>query len=84
MDFLLLIDGEFRSWLRSFFEKAIGTQFKKRKNKYEEVVKKVAIRVVSSLIAIQIFGLVKKAPIVKNITSIVMILLFVYYAMTEK
>ena len=84
MDFLLLIDGEFRSWLRSFFEKAIGTQFKKRKNKYEEVVKKVAIRVVSSLIAIQIFGLVKKAPIVKNITSIVMLLLFVYYAMTEK
>lgn len=84
MSILLLLDGEFRSWLRSFFEKAIGTQFKKRKDKYEEVVKKVAIRVISSLIAVQLFTMAKKTPIIKNVTSYAMIVIFLYFVMTEK
>ena len=55
MDFLILLDGEFRSLIRNSLERIISTRFKKDNNKYKEILKKLSIRVVSSLIAIQIF-----------------------------
>jgi hypothetical protein len=84
MSLLLLIDGEFRSLLRSAFEKIIGSQLKKRKNKYEEILKRITIRVVSSLIAIQVFIKVKDTPMIKNVTSYAMIVIFLYFVMTQK
>ena len=77
MDFLILLDGEFRSLIRNSLERIISTRFKKDNNKYKEILKKLSIRVVSSLIAIQIFLFIQnKISDMKKYVSIIMFILF--------
>jgi hypothetical protein len=59
---LVLIDGEFRSLIRSFCERSIGSIVNKPENKKLDVLNKIAIRAVASLIAIQIYKLIKSLP----------------------
>ena len=60
MDLLILIDGEFRSLIRNTIERLIGSNFKKDDDFNKEMIKKLSIRVVSSLITIQLFLLIQK------------------------
>lgn len=83
MDFAILIDGEFRSLIRNSLERLIGTKFKKDENKTKEIVKKLAIRVVSSLIAIQLYGMLKDQPIIKEYTSYGFIAVFFYFLLNQ-
>ena len=77
MDFLILLDGEFRSLIRNSLERIISTRFKKDNNKYKEILKKLSIRVVSSLIAIQLFLFIQNnITDMKKYVSIIMFILF--------
>jgi len=83
MDLAILIDGEFRSLIRNTLEKLIGKKFKKKEKKYMAILRKLSIRVISSLIAIQLYGILKKTPVIKEYTSYIMIALFVYFTVRE-
>ncbi len=77
MDFLILLDGEFRSLIRNCLERLINTRFKKDENKYKEILKKLSIRVVSSLIAIQLFLFIQNnISDMKKYVSIIMFIIF--------
>ena len=77
MDFLILLDGEFRSLIRNSLERIISTKFKKDDNKYKEILKKLSIRVVSSLIAIQLFLFIKNnISDMKKYVSFIMFIIF--------
>jgi hypothetical protein len=77
MDLLILIDGEFRSLIRNTIERLIGSNFKKDDDFNKEMIKKLSIRVVSSLITIQLFLLIQKyLPDMKKYVSIIMIIIF--------
>ena len=82
MDLAILIDGEFRSLIRNSLERVIGLNFKKQEDK-KEILKKLSIRVVSSLLAIQLYGFLKDKPFVKEYTSYGMIALFLYFMFTQ-
>lgn len=47
------------------------------------ILRKLSIRVISSLIAIQLYGILKKTPVIKEYTSYIMIALFVYFTVKE-
>ena len=80
MDSFVLIDGELRSLLRNALEKIIGKKFKKKYNNYIDIVIKLAIRVISSLIAVQLFKNVKTLPnINRNISYIMIVAFFFFY-----
>lgn len=80
MDFsLTLINGELRSLLRNMFERLIGSQVKKKENKYLDIVNKLTIRVIGSLLAIYLFrklGEARRIDDLKKYVPIVAIVLF--------
>ena len=77
MDILFLLDGEFRSLIINSLELLINSKFKKEKNKYKEILKKLSIRVVSSLIAIQLFLFIQSnIPEIKKYISVIMVIIF--------
>ena len=77
MDMLILLDGEFRSLIRNSLERIISTRFKKDDDKYKEILKKLSIRVVSSLIAIQLFLFIQNnISDMKKYVSFIMIIIF--------
>ena len=77
MDMLILLDGEFRSLIRNSLERIISTRFKKDDNKYKEILKKLSIRVVSSLIALQLFLFIQNnISDMKKYVSFIMIIIF--------
>ena len=83
MDSLILIEGELRSLIRNTLERLIGTKFKKKRRKTIEICIKVSIRVVSSLIAIQIFNKVKNITDFRKYSSFLFIALFLYFFIDE-
>ena len=83
MDSLILIQGELRSLIRNSLERIIGKSFKKKSNKNMDILLKISIRVISSIIAIQIFNQVKDIPNIKEYTSYIMIGLFVFFFIQE-
>ena len=84
MDSLVLIDGELRSLLRNAFERIIGKNFKKKYNNYLDIVIKLAIRVVSSLIAVQLFKNIRTLPNINRNVSYIMIVAFFFYYNKEQ
>ena len=77
MEMLILLDGEFRSLIRNSLERIISTRFKKDDNKYKEILKKLSMRVVSSLIAIQLFLFIQNnISDMKKYVSFIMIIIF--------
>tara|TARA_Y100000389_G_C17226726_1_gene396056 strand:- start:293 stop:562 length:270 start_codon:yes stop_codon:yes gene_type:complete len=83
MESYILIQGELRSLIRNTLERFIGQKFKKKKNKRLEILLKISTRVVSSLIAIQLFNYVNKIPNFRKYTSYILIGAFVYLYMEE-
>lgn len=79
MSLILLIDGEFRSLMRNSLERFIGLNMKKRKNKYINILSKISIRVISSLIAIQLYQYSQKIPTLKKYVSYTFVILFLYF-----
>lgn len=79
MDSLILIDGEVRSLIRNSLERVIGLKFKKYDSKYKTILLKIVIRIVSSLIAIQVYNLIKDSQEIKTLTSYSGILIFLLF-----
>lgn len=52
---MILIQNELRSLLRNCLERFIGTHTTQNDNIYIEIINKLSIRVISSLIAVHIF-----------------------------
>lgn len=78
MDLLILVDGEFRSLIRNCLERVIGSRFKKDEDVKKEILKKLSIRVVSSLITIQLFLFIQKHLVdMKKYVSFIMIIIFI-------
>lgn len=86
LDFLFLIDGEFRSLIRNFLERIIGTKMGKQDCKFRDIASKLSVRVVSSLIAIQLYGFIQKQDKgIKNIVSIIFVILFIcFFSKSQK
>ena len=83
MDTIILIEGELRSLIRNALERVIGGRFQKKNNKNMEILKKLSIRVVSSLIAIQIFKMIKDNNMTREYTSYIMIAIFIMFFVQE-
>jgi len=83
MDTIILIEGELRSLIRNSLERIIGKRFEKKDNKNYDILLKLSIRVISSLIAIQIFKMIKNTPEIREYTSYIMIAIFVIFFIQE-
>jgi hypothetical protein len=77
MENLILVDGEFRSFIRNGLERIIGANVIKKENKYVEALNKLSIRVLSSLLAIYLFSKIINIPNVKEYVTYFFIILFV-------
>lgn len=79
LGFLVLLDGEFRGLLRSSFEKVISKNVKKYDSDYKEILKKICIRCVSSLIAVQVYNYTQaNYPEAKTLFSLFYVFSFAY------
>ena len=83
MESIILIQGELRSLIRNSLERIIGQRFKKKENKNLEILLKVSTRVISSLIAIQIFKHVKDIPNFREYTTYILVAIFIYFIVQE-
>ena len=83
LELFTLINSEFRALIRNFCERIIGENFKKKDNKYLQILLKLAIRVISSLIAIKIFSIVKETIEVREYTSYILVIIFIYFVYDE-
>jgi hypothetical protein len=80
LDYFVIIEGEFRSFLRNMFERIFKLRFKnKKRDKRIQMIINLATRVVCSLIAIQIFKLTNNIPNIKMYLSFLMIAIFLYF-----
>lgn len=84
MEYFVLIDGEIRSLIRNSLEKLLGYKLTPKKNKVKELIFKITIRVISSLIAIQLFKLIKPDESLKKYGSHALVCLFIYLAFFDK
>lgn len=83
MDSLILIEGELRSLIRNSLERIIGKRFNKKYNKNLEIILKIAVRTISSLISIQIFNYIKTIPEFRKYTSYILIIIFILFFIQE-
>lgn len=56
-----LVDSEFRSLIRNILERVIGLNLKKKYSKIITILEKIAIRIVSSILAIEIYKQLNKS-----------------------
>ena len=83
MDMFILIEGEFRSLIRNSLERIIGARFSKKPNKYMEILWKVSIRAVSSLIAIFAFKAIKQQPHIGENVSYFLVFAFFFFILND-
>ena len=80
---LVMIEGEFRSLIRNALERVIGSNFKKQSDKNQQILLKLATRVIASLLAVFIYSNIKDVKNVKEYGSYIMIGIFLYFAMNK-
>tara|TARA_B100001093_G_C26792565_1_gene999639 strand:+ start:960 stop:1241 length:282 start_codon:yes stop_codon:yes gene_type:complete len=82
--FLVLVEGEFRSLIRNTFERLIGNRFDKQDDPMKETLKKLSIRAVSSLLAIQLYSYIQRtSPELRIYVSYAMVIAFIYFIMKQ-
>lgn len=81
---IVLIEGELRSLIRNSLERIIGKNFNKKYNKNLEILLKISIRAVSSLIAIALFQYIKQNPAIREYSSYVLIIVFIFFIFNEQ
>jgi hypothetical protein len=79
----ILIQGELRSLIRNGLERIIGTNFKKKKNNLN-ILLQLSIRVVSSLIAVQLFIYTKDNEDIRKYISYIFVGMFILFYLQEK
>jgi len=81
---LILIEGELRSLIRNSLERIIGKNFNKKYNKNLDILLKISIRAVSSLIAIALFQYIKETPAIREYSSYILLIVFILFAFNEQ
>ena len=80
----VIIEGEFRSLIRNTFERLIDNRFDKQDDPMKEILKKLSIRAVSSLLAIQIYSYIQRtSPELRIYVSYAMVIAFIYFIMKQ-
>lgn len=79
----VLLEGEMRSLMRNACELVIGSKFNKKYSNIENIVLKLSIRVVSSLIAVYLFNNLKSNSNIKTYLSYIMVLIFLFFVYRE-
>lgn len=77
MENFTLIEGEFRSLLRNGMERVIGKISKKQKSDGMEIINKLAIRGVSSILILYLWQFFEKNIELRTIASFIVIILFI-------
>lgn len=76
---LILISGELRSLIRNMLKRIFKFTLKKKfKNKKVNIIYNLSVRVISSLIAIYIFSIIKVNTNIRKYISYFMICVFIY------
>ena len=76
---LILISGELRSLIRNSLERVFKFTLKKKyKNKKMNILYNLSIRVISSLITIYLFNMIKDNTNIRKYISYFMICVFIY------
>ena len=83
MEIFVIIESEFRSLIRNSLEKVIGLNFKKKEDKIQEILLKISIRLVSSLLAVYIFNIIKKKVKIRIYLSYILLFIFFYFLVKE-
>jgi hypothetical protein len=81
---IVLIEGELRSLIRNSLERIIGKNFNKKYNKNLEILLKISIRAVSSLIAITLFQYIKQNPTIREYSSYILLIIFILFVYNEQ
>ena len=81
---IVLIEGELRSLIRNSLERIIGKNFNKKYNKNLEILLKISIRAVSSLIAITLFQFIKQNPTIREYSSYILLIIFILFVYNEQ
>ncbi len=80
LDYFVIIEGEFRSFIRNMFERIFKLRLQnKKRDKRLQMIINLATRVVCSLIAIQIFKLANNIPNIRMYLSFLMIAIFLFF-----
>ena len=78
---LILISGELRSLIRNILERFVKFSLKKKyKNKKIKILYNLSVRVISSLIAIYLFNMIKDNINIRKYVTYFMICIFIYLA----
>ena len=83
MNVLILIEGEFRSLIRNSLERIISSKFKKKYDKKIEILLKISIRAISSVIALYLFEYIKNIPEIRTYSSYILIIFFNLFYLNE-
>ena len=76
MEYFVLIDGELRSLIRNTLERVFDIKLDKKKSKTKNLLYKISIRVISSLIAVQIYKNLQENKDLKMYISYFFIIMF--------
>ena len=82
-ELFVLMDSELRALIRNTLERVIGINFKKKNNIYLEILLKVSIRTIASLLAIRFFSMIKDIVEIRQYTSYILIFIFIYFCYQE-
>lgn len=74
----ILLEGEFRSLFRNALERIIGSRIEPKDNKYIEILNKLSIRVICSLIAVYLFQYIKQNNKIREQVTYAFVAIFVY------
>lgn len=77
MNYFILVESEFRSLIRYLLQLIIGGQVPEKKNKLMNVLSKVSVRAVSSLIAVWFYGLIQQNVNFRRLSSWTLVAIFV-------
>lgn len=79
----VLIESEFRSLIRTIFENIIFLFFKKKESKITEIILKLSIRAISSLLTIYIFKFIQRNTKIRIYISYILLFVFIYFLVNE-
>lgn len=79
----ILIESEFKSLIRTGFENIFSLFFKKKDNKIFDIILKLSIRVVSSLITVFLIKFFQINFKVRKYISYILIVIFIYFLREE-
>ena len=80
---LVLLESELRSLIRNSLERILGSKINKKYNKNLEILLKISIRCVASLITLSCFEYIKSVPEIRQYSSYILVFIFILFLYNE-